>query len=377
MSDRDGADRVRALRLRSQGLTGTGVTDPVAVVGRLLAVQAQDERGFRLAIRSRTTGLTGSDVDDALDRRRLVVTWLNRGTLHLVRSDDYRWLHPLTAPRVVTGVERRLRQCGVDPRAEERGVATIVGALESAGPLTRHQLRERLEHAGVPTAGQALVHLLAATSLRGLVVRGPVVDGHHAFVSVADWLGPAPTAVDRDEALGRLARRYLNGHAPAVPRDLATWAGITLTDARAAFARVADELVETPDGFVVDGDPSAIVPLTGVRLLGPFDPLLHGWHDRDLFVGVHRSVVTTNGIFRAVCLVHGRVVGTWTLPSTRVEIALLERVDASERAALAEDAGDVLRFLGRSDRPPRVTGPQPRGPGPSGASHRHAPGRSL
>jgi hypothetical protein len=320
---------------------------PEEVVGRLLAVQAQDGRGFRLAIRSRTTGLTAADVDAALCDRRLLVTWLNRGTLHLVRSEDYRWLHPLVAPRVVVGVERRLRQLGVDSEDQERGVDVVVGALESDGPLDRQQLRGRLDAEGVPTSGQALIHLLGITSLRGLVVRGPVVDGRHAFVSVDRWLGPGPTPIDRDEALGRLVRRYLVGHAPATPRDLATWAGITLTDARAAFTRTGDDLRETEDGFATGVTPHDRPPVAPTRLLGPFDPALHGWHDREPFVGGHRSVVTVNGIFRAVCLVDGQVVGTWTLPSGRVEIDLLEPIAASAQDALDADAGDVLRFLGR------------------------------
>jgi hypothetical protein len=353
----DGGARLRALRLVSQGLAGPRARTPIDVVDRLLAVQAQDERGFRLAVRSRTTGATAADVDRALAGRQLLVTWLNRGTLHLVRPDDYRWVHPLVAPRVLPGVVRRLGQLGAGPRDIERRVDTVLGALGDEGPLDRHALRDRLDAAGVPTAGQTLVHLLAVASLHGHVVRGPVVDGRHAFVLVDDWLGTAPAPLDRDEALGRLARRYLAGHAPATPRDLATWAGITLGDARTGFAAAGDDVVATPEGTVpADGRPDP--PADALpRLLGPFDPVLHGWQDRAPFVGRHRSVVTTNGIFRACCLVDGRVVGTWTLPSGRVTIDLLESVAAPARAALAEDADDVLRFLGRRPAPVRMDGP--------------------
>ena len=356
MAEPDGDALVRGLRLRAQGLADRAATTPDAVVGNLLAVQAQDERGFRLAVRSRSYGLTALDVDEALSGRRLVVTWLNRGTLHLVRSEDYHWLHALTAPRVVTGVTRRLRQLGVDAASEERGVATVVGALGSEGPLTRGALRGRLDAEGVPTAGQAFVHILAVASLRGRSVRGPVGDGCHAFVAVDDWLGPAPALVDRDEALVRLARRYLAGHAPGEPRDLAAWAGIGLTDARRGFAGLSDTSAGTPEGFVADtGLPSTGAPGTP-RLLGPFDPLLHGWRDRGPVVGPHRSVVTSNGIFRAVCLVDGRVVGTWTLPSGTVDIHLLEGVGGRALVALEQDAADVLRFLGRAPAPVRATG---------------------
>lgn len=350
------ADRVRRRRLRSQLLSGPPADSPDAVVGHLLAVQAQDGRGFRLSVRSRSRGLVAADIDAALNGGRLLVTWLNRGTLHLVRSADYWWLHRLTAHRVLPGVLRRLRQLGVDPADEERGVRTVVDALDADGPLSRHQLRDRLEAEGVTTEGQALIHLLAAASLRGHVVRGPMTDGHHAFVSVERWLGPAPDPPDRSEDLDRLARRYLVGHAPARPEDMAAWAGITLGDARRAFSGLGDDVRLTDDGAVLsDRRPGTTVPAP--RLLGPFDPVLHGWASREVFVGAHRSVVTSNGIFRAVCLVGGRVVGTWTLPADGPVIELLEDVGPSDRAALIADADDVARFLGHRGGPVQVIGP--------------------
>ena len=42
-----------AERLLAQGLSGRRLRDPVAVAERLLAIQAQDPRGARLAIRAR------------------------------------------------------------------------------------------------------------------------------------------------------------------------------------------------------------------------------------------------------------------------------------------------------------------------------------
>ena len=105
-----------AERLTAQLLAGEPARDPVAVAERLLAVQGQDPRGARLAVRARTlgTGTTVADVDRAFtDDRSLLISWLNRGTLHLVRSEDYPWLHALTTPPLVTGCMRRLAQEGV------------------------------------------------------------------------------------------------------------------------------------------------------------------------------------------------------------------------------------------------------------------------
>ncbi len=206
----------------------------------------------------------------------------------------------------------------------------------------------------MPTAGQSLIHLVAAASLRGLVVRGPVVDGEHAYVSVPEWLGPAPTPVERSDALARLARRYLVGHAPASDRDLAKWAGITLGDARSGLRSLADQLVEGPAGVALASTAPTTGPFPPPRLLGAFDPLLHGWVSREPFVGDRPGVVTSNGIFRPVALAGGRVVATWAMPGGVVTIEPLAPLTRPVRRGLTEDAADVLRYLGLEPRPALV-----------------------
>src|SRR5215510_15658806 len=119
-----------AQRLAAQLLSGPPAEGTAQVAGQLLAVQAQDQRGARLAVRARSRARSAADVDDALTRdRSVVVTWLNRGTLHLVRTEDYRWLHPLTTPPLLRGNARRLAQEGVPPDDAERGVAVIERSL--------------------------------------------------------------------------------------------------------------------------------------------------------------------------------------------------------------------------------------------------------
>ena len=337
-------------RLRAQLLSGSPARSPEAVVERLLAVQAQDARGARLAVRSRTAGLHATDVDAALtDARALVITWLNRGTLHLVRADDYWWLHPLTTPQIETGNRRRLHQEGVSDKQAERGIAVVSEAVREHGPQTRRELRRRLDAAHVPTAAQAFIHVLFAASIRGEIVRGPMRDGEHAFVAVSDWLGEAPEPLPRPQALAQLARRYLAGHGPAGPRDLAKWAGVNLGDARAAFEGVHAEVVEVGDDLFDLANCDAPSRSARARLLGPFDPLLLGWASRD-FVVVPHKVVTINGLFRACALVGGRVVATWGLNGTTLTVKFLEPVKAPVVSALRKDAADVLRFLELTDR---------------------------
>jgi hypothetical protein len=337
--------RTVAERLKAQALAGRPLRDPVAVAERLLAVQGQDPRGARLAIRARTSGVSAADVDRALsDDRALLITWLNRGTLHLVRSEDYPWLHALTAPRLLTANARRLAEEGVTPRAAERGVRAIVDALAEEGPLTRLQLRERVDAAGVRTEGQALVHLLMLSTLQGHTVRGPMVGKQHAYVLVGDWLAPGKP-VERDAALAELARRYLAGHAPAGERDLARWAGLPLRDARAGLEAIAPELKQRRDGLLQLKGQTLRAAAPPPRLLGSFDPLLLGWESRDPIVGAHKTLVTTNGLFRPFALVDGRAVAVWKLNDGKVSIEPFGRLAAGVGAALEAEAADVERFL--------------------------------
>jgi winged helix DNA-binding protein len=336
---------VIAERLRSQLLSGPPARDPVAVAERLLAIQGQDPRGARLAVRARTKGLAASDIDRALtEDRSLLITWLNRGTLHLVRSEDYPWLHSLTTPPLFTANARRLAQEGVTPAAADRGVAVVERSLASEGPLTSRQLRERLDAAKVRTEGQALAHIVWLASLRGILVRGPMVGKQHAYVLVKDWLGDlAP--VERDSALAELARRYLAGHGPADDRDLARWAGLPLREARAGLSAIGLELEQGEGGLVHLKKAPSAAALPPPRLLGAFDPILLGWTSRKDIVGSHGRLIAANGLFRPFALVEGRAVRTWSLRAGEVVLTPFARLTRPDVRALDTDAADVTRFL--------------------------------
>jgi hypothetical protein len=342
---------VAAQRLRAQLLSGAPARTVAGVTGHLLAIQAQDPRGARLAVRARTSGLTAADVDEALTAdRSAVISWLNRGTLHLVLAEDYWWLHQLTTPQLATGNARRLAQEGVPPADAERAAGVIERSLAADGPLTRAELRERVAAAGVRTEGQAMVHLLALATLRGLTVRGPMRGGEQAFVLVRDWLGAPPPPMDREQALALLARRYLAGHAPADGRDLAKWAGLPLGDARRGLAAIAAGLADRDDGLAslaAQPGPGQEPDVPGVRLLGAFDPLLLGWASRELFVAPGGPVITSNGLFRPFVLVRGRGAALWTVTGGQVVTGPLGPLTAPEQAALAAEAADVERFLAR------------------------------
>lgn len=343
---------VLASHLRAQLVTGPPAEDVEAVAERLLAVQAQDLRGARLAMRIRSRNLTAADFDAALnDRRSLVVAWLNRGTLHLVPSRDYWWLRLLTAPRLVSGNRRRLDQEGVSARDAQRGVELIEREVSTA-PRSRAELKAALDDNGIRTVGQALVHLIVAASIAIPLIRGPLRAGHHCFVDARDWLGNQPETLDRDEALRRLAMRYLAGHGPASSADLAKWSGLGIQQARRGLTAAGDEVSKVSEGLydLAGREPSTVLPPP--RLLGPFDPLLHGWKSNTDILAGHKGVVTANGRYRPFALIDGHAAATWGLANGRITIRPLRQLSSADRRSLTIEGAAVLDYLGL---PPAAT----------------------
>jgi hypothetical protein len=154
--------------------------------------------------------------------------------------------------------------------------------------------------------------------------------------------------VDRDAALAELARRYLAGHGPATPADLAAWSGLPLRDARAGLRAI--EVVE--DGDLLDlPDRDPVADELPLRLLGAFDPYLLGWKDRTFAVPAEhaRRVHPGGGILRAVALVDGRAVATWSARRRDGRLTIeLDPFGRVPRDAFESEMDDVARFEGRA-----------------------------
>jgi hypothetical protein len=287
-----------------------------------------------------------------------------RGTLHMVAAEDVGWLVGLLGPVFAAADRRRRLQLGLDDDLCERALAALPAVL-AAGPLSRADLVRGLAAEGVriDPSGQAPAHLVGYAALRGLVCRGPDLDGDQAsYVLREDWVGPGQTGpVDRplgpDDALAELARRYLGGHGPAGPEDLAAWSGLPVGRARRAFELVAGELRE----LEVDGRrlwapadaPAARSPAGDpvVRLLGRFDDYLLGWRGRDLVLDERFARrVAAGGWVHPVVVVDGRVAGTWRAGRAggRLEVAVEPFAGRLPRGAgpgLEAEAADLGRFL--------------------------------
>jgi hypothetical protein len=214
-----------------------------------------------------------------------------------------------------------LDEAGIGARdALERVSAAVADAL-SDGPLERddfHQaLRERLPAELLwwcRGCGSHHVHplLWRATGVMGVLA----VAERRGRVTV---FGAPPKAPKVKGASAELARRFLRAYGPATRTELAAWAGISPSHARALLAEIDDE-VEAVDLagrqtviLAADSDRLASPPLaSGVRLLGGYDAYLDQRDrdtllpNRDLRKRVRRPLGNPG-----VVLVDGQLAGLW------------------------------------------------------------------
>jgi hypothetical protein len=110
--------------------------------------------------------------------------------------------------------------------------------------------------------------------LDALVCSGTRRGAHQTYALVDEWVPPAPAPAP-DEALTRLARRYLKSHGPATAHDFAWWSGQTVTAAHRAIDSLGtDAEARDVDGvthWTVGGLPDALPKVPPVHLLPNYD----------------------------------------------------------------------------------------------------------
>ncbi|MGC7098885.1 winged helix DNA-binding domain-containing protein [Amycolatopsis lurida] len=326
-------------RAHAQLLAGPRAGGVAEVVRQVVALQAQDIRANRLGVRARSAGLTASDVDAACASGAVVRTWAMRGTLHMLAAEDVAWIVGLLGPRFAAAGRGRRRQLGLDDEITARGVTALESIL-SGRSSSRNEIVAELAGHGVvlDPKSQAPAHLLAFAALTGVLCRGADRGDEPTYALFSDWVGPFET-LPEEEALVRLASRYLAAYAPATAEDFAAWSGLTLRQARAGFAAV--DHFEPP-----------VVDEFSVRLLGHFDTYLLGYRSRELAVPTEydRRIQTGGGFIMPAVLVNGRVAGTWRQDRKKDELQVrvepFGELPGGLDAALITEVEDLGRFLG-------------------------------
>lgn len=348
---------VRALNralLARQSLLERSAQSPLAMVERVLGLQAQAPNPPYLGLWTRLQGFALDELTQAMVERRIVRATMMRGTLHLVSAADYRALRPVLQPvlqrlSLASGHARALK--GVDLATLRRAGFEAL----RAAPLSATALGEALRAQWPAHDCDELARLVR--NLEPLVHVPPAGtwDWHKpaAFATALDWLGAAVADAPDEDAIDAMALRYLGAFGPASARDLAAWSGLAAPGQRLQRLRSRLCVFRDEDGSELFDLPDAPRPPPELaappRLLPEFDNVLlaHARRARILDEALRPAVFSRNGLVAATVLVDGFVAGVWKLQrdarTATLTISPFRRLAAAERAELQAQAADCLR----------------------------------
>lgn len=346
-------DTVAARRLHNQRITGGALRQPAAVVQWFGAVQAQEYEAAKwgLAIRMNES-VVHSAIDRAFDEGRILRTHVMRPTWHFVARADIRWLLELTAERVHRAMSSYNRQLELDPRTLLRGTRVIERALRGGWYLTRAELAERLQRAGLAMTSHRLAHLVMYAELEGVICSGPRRDKRFTYALLAER-APDALRLPRDEALAVLTRRFLRSHGPATMRDFVWWSGLTTADAKRGLEiiRARREDAGAHTYWTITQAPRGERRHRLIHLLPIYDEYLVAYRDREAVP--HGPPVVASSALGSVSFQHalvagGQVAGTWRIRrepnGLLVHVVPLRHLSARERRSLGEAVRRFERF---------------------------------
>jgi hypothetical protein len=334
-------------RLYQQQLTQNHFATAEEIVAWMGAVQAQEYLGTKWALGLRMQDATDSLIEQAFHEGRILRTHVMRPTWHFVTPVDIRWLLALTAARVHAINAPYNRQLGLDAATLARSNDVIVRALEGSRFLTRTEIGAALETAQISTTGSRSTFIMLHAELDAIVCSGPR-RGKQFTYALLDERAPQAKSLPYEEALAELVRRYFTSHGPATARDFAWWSGLTLADAKAGLASVADQLayedIDNQRYWFSTAMPPIGPPSASAFLLPTYDEFLVGFRAFD-----QQRRNGGNLVFDSTVVLKGQVAGSWkrTLRKADVliQIAPFAPLTDDESAAVSGAAQRYGQFV--------------------------------
>lgn len=316
------------IRLFSQQIAATQFKTAKEIVGWMGAMQAQEYNMAKWALGVRLPGSTTDIIQAAIDRGEILRTHLLRPTWHFVSADDIYWMLELSAPRIKAFAKGRYRELELTAPILLKSYSILEKALSGGKHLIREELVSEFKKAKILTNDNRAAHLLMNAELEGLICSG-AAEGKKQTYALLEERVPKPTSMDREEALAQLTIRYFTSHCPATLEDFAWWSGLTLTDARRGMELVRSRFISEKSGsqdyWLTGSYPHATNKKNSVFLLPAFDEFTISYKDRSasLLLNDHKKAISTNGLFRPLIVVNGKVTGLWK-PVIRKDKVIIE-----------------------------------------------------
>jgi len=313
---------------------------PVALIERLVGMQAQWPPAPYVGIWTRTTGFKRQTLERELAKGSVVKATVMRQTLHLVTPRDYALIRAAMSETNFPWESALAKE-----------LAPAVRKLAAGGPVV---------------SADAMAYLERNHKLRGVSVRrawqaarqsAHLVHHHETALWHARPVGrfvllDEPEAHGPLEARAQMIRRYLTAFGPSSLRDVGQWSMMHVPELKASLAlleplrRFRDEqgreLYDVPRAPLPD--PETAAP---VRFLPKWDNVLLAWADRTRILpeAYRKQVIRMNGDVAQTFLVDGFVAGVWEVDASRVVTKPFAKLSRVVQRELKEEAERLEAFL--------------------------------
>jgi len=307
---------ISMIRLENQKVVSAEFTTAMDVVSWMGAIQAQNESMSKWAIGVRMQNPLKKNIEEAFDRGEILRTHLLRPTWHLVTSRDIHWMLDLSAQKILKSLTTRHRELELTGPLIRKCHGIIEKSLSDAGCLTRQELADAFNSAGISTQENRLSHILFEAELNKIICSGPQKDEKTTY-SLLSERAPETNKLTKDEALAELASRYFKSRFPATIEDFIWWSNLSVSDARKAVDYIKPDFsAETIGGaryYIPESFREKEKYDKSLFLLPAYDEFLICYRDRTSSLSNvnNRKAVSDNGIFYPLIVINGKVAGTW------------------------------------------------------------------
>jgi hypothetical protein len=313
---------------------------PVAVIERLVGIQAQWPPAPYVGIWTRTTSFRRPKLERELAKGSVVKATVMRQTLHLVTPRDYALFRAAMSETNFpweSSIAKRL--------------APAVRKLAADGPVVSAEAIAYLER-NHRISGISARRAWHAARMRAHLVHHYETALWHARPEGRFVLLDEPQALVPLEARAEMIRRYLAAFGPSSLRDIVQWSMMHVPELKASLAlleplrRFRDErgreLFDVPRAPLPTPDTPA-----PVRFLPKWDNVLLAWADRTRVLpeAYRKQVIRMNGDVAQTFLVDGFVAGTWRVDNGRVALEPFARLTGTVQRELEAEAWRLEAFL--------------------------------
>lgn len=341
------------IRQMNQQISKPVLESPQAVVEQMGVIQAQDYNMVKLAVGTRLRHVTHQQIENDINKGKIIRTHILRPTWHLISVNDVRWIMELTAPGITKRLSSMHRRLELDDNIFRKSNAIIHKLLSNSETLTRKEIMTELEKAGIIADSLRAVHIMFKAETEMIVCNGAKRNKQFTY-SLFDRKVPAAGSIHRDEALARLASRYFASHGPATIKDFSWWSGLSVANAKNALELVKNdfnsEIINSETYWFIDVEIEKPVTGTDIFLLPAYDEFAVGYTDRSALIeSNYRSKVNVKDlIFSPIIISNGKVIGTWKKrikgKEVNIETMLFRPILKSEKGKLQKAVDFVRNF---------------------------------